>query len=112
LVPKLSDACYAVRSMSHISITETLKWIYFTHFHSIMKYRIIFWGNSHNSREIFTLHKKIIRIMASVKPTNSCKSLFKRLEILTLPCKYIFSLINFIVSNQGYFQTDLALHSV
>jgi hypothetical protein len=25
LVPKLSDACYAVRSMSHISITETLK---------------------------------------------------------------------------------------
>jgi hypothetical protein len=112
LVPKLSGACCALRSMSHISSTETLKSIYFAYFHSIMKCGIIFYGNSHNSRKIFTVQKKIIRIMASVKTGNSRRSLFKRLEVLTLPCEYIFLLMNFRVNNQEYFQTNSALHSV
>jgi hypothetical protein len=34
---------------------------------------------------------KIVRLMAGVKPENSCGSLFKRLEIVTLPCENIFS---------------------
>jgi hypothetical protein len=87
LVPTLSGACCAVRFMSHISSFETLKSIYFAYFYSIMKCGIIFWGNSHNSRKILTLGKKIIRIMTSVKPSNSCRSLFKRLEFLILPCQ-------------------------
>jgi hypothetical protein len=41
LVRKLNGACYAVRSLSHISNTETLKSICFASFHSIMKYGII-----------------------------------------------------------------------
>jgi hypothetical protein len=42
MIPKLSRACYAVRSMSHSSSTNTLKSIYFGYFHSIMKYGIFF----------------------------------------------------------------------
>jgi hypothetical protein len=58
MVHKLSDPCYAVKSMLHISNTDTLKSISFAYFHSIMKYGIIFWGNSSNSRKIFTLKKE------------------------------------------------------
>jgi hypothetical protein len=43
LVLKLSGACYAVRSLLHVSNIDTLKLIYFTYFHSLMKYGIIFW---------------------------------------------------------------------
>jgi hypothetical protein len=63
MIPKLSRACYAVRLIFHISNVATLKSIYFAYFHSIIKYGIIFWGNSSNSGKIFTLQKKIIRIM-------------------------------------------------
>jgi hypothetical protein len=79
MIPKLSRACYAVRSMFHIVKIDTLKSIYFAYFHSIMKYGIIFGGNSSNSRKIFTLQKKIIRIMAGARPRNSSRSLFKKL---------------------------------
>jgi hypothetical protein len=41
LIPKLSEACYAVRSMFHISNTDTLKSVYFACAHSKMKYGII-----------------------------------------------------------------------
>jgi hypothetical protein len=36
LVPKLSGACYIVRSVLHISNTGTLKSIYLAYFHSLM----------------------------------------------------------------------------
>jgi hypothetical protein len=40
------------------------------------------------------------------KSRNSCRDLFKRLEILILPCEDIFSLINFIRNNKEHFQTE------
>jgi hypothetical protein len=68
-----------------------------------MKYGIIFWGNSSDSKKEFTLQKKIVRIMVGVKPQNSYRDLFKRLQILPLPSEYIFSLPNFFISNQEHF---------
>jgi hypothetical protein len=50
--------------------------------------------------------------MANVKPRYSCRSLFKRLEILTVPYVYIFSSMIFIVNNQEYVQSNSTLHSV
>jgi hypothetical protein len=49
LVSKLSEASYTVKSMLHISNTDTLKSIYFAYIHSTIKYGIIFWVNSCNS---------------------------------------------------------------
>jgi hypothetical protein len=74
LIPMLSGACYAVRSMLHVSNTNTLKSVYFAYFHSVMKYEIIFGGNSSNSKKIFALKEKMVRLMAGVKPRNSCRS--------------------------------------
>jgi hypothetical protein len=44
LIPKLSEACYAVRSVCHIINADTLKSVYFAYFHSTMKYGIMFLG--------------------------------------------------------------------
>jgi hypothetical protein len=76
-----------------------------------MKYGIIFWGNSSDSKKVFALQRKI-GIRMGVKSHNSYRDLFKRLEILTLPYEYIFSLINFITNNQVHFQTSADAHIV
>jgi hypothetical protein len=65
--------------------------------------------NLSNSKIIFTEQKKMGRIMASVKPTNSSRSLFIKVQMLLLPCEYRFSLMSFIVSNQEHFQTNSAM---
>jgi hypothetical protein len=56
-VPKLSGACYAVRSMSHVSNNVTLKTMYFAYFHSIMKYGIFF-GVTHPAAKMYSLYKR------------------------------------------------------
>jgi hypothetical protein len=55
MIPKLSGAYYAVRSVVHISNINTLKSIYSAYFHFVIKYGIIFGGCSSSSGEIFTL---------------------------------------------------------
>jgi hypothetical protein len=42
MLPKLGNACFAVRNMKSCSNIETLRMIYLAYFHSIMKYGIIF----------------------------------------------------------------------
>jgi hypothetical protein len=39
-----------------------------------------------------------------------CRNLLKKLEILLVPCQYIFSLMNF-VNNEENFQTNSSVHS-
>jgi hypothetical protein len=97
IIPKLSSACYAVRQIYYFINQNTLKSIFFAYFHSVVKYGIMFWGNLSNSRKIFTLQKKIIRIMVGAHPRTSCRRLFKNLEILSVPSQYIYSLMNFFV---------------
>jgi len=41
---KLSTACYAIRYVKHFISQDTLRTIYFSYFHSILLYGIIFWG--------------------------------------------------------------------
>jgi IS1 family transposase len=49
--------------------------------------------------------------MAGAQPSTSCRNLFKQLEILPVPCPYIFSLMNFFISNQENFKTSLSIHN-
>jgi hypothetical protein len=53
LLPKMSSACYTIRSMYHFSSLTMVKMIYFAYFHSIMEYGIIFWGYSTESKTTF-----------------------------------------------------------
>ena len=52
---KLSSACYVMRSVKPYVSVNTLKVIYYSYFHSVMTYGLIFWGNSPDSIKIFRL---------------------------------------------------------
>jgi hypothetical protein len=61
IIPNLSSACFAMRNITSLMKTETLKLVYFAYFHSIMSYEIIFWGNSTDSKKkkkFFTSKRK------------------------------------------------------
>jgi len=63
---------------------ETLRMIYFAYVHSIMSYRIIFWGNQPYSKKIFKIQKMVITIITNSRTRDSCRELFKKLELLPL----------------------------
>jgi hypothetical protein len=85
MITKLSGARYTIRLIVHISNINTLQSIYYAYFHSAIKYVRLVWCNSSNSEKIFTLQKKIIRIMAGTQIRTSCRSLFKQFETCSMP---------------------------
>ena len=99
LIKKMSSASYALRQVKYSLPIDTLKIIYYAHVHSIMSYGVIFWGSSPSAKKVFKLQKKIIRIITNTRPRDSCKEIFKNMQIMTLYSQYIYSIILFVVYN-------------
>jgi len=98
---KLSYACYAVRTVTVVMSQETLRMVYFSCLHSVMKYGIIFWGNSPYSINICRIQKRIIIIITNSIDRDSGKELFKNLKFyLCIHYIYIYSLL-FVVKNKN-----------
>jgi len=43
---------------------------------------------------------------------TSCRSLIKKLDILTVPSQYTYSFMSFFIGNQENFQTNSTVHSI
>jgi hypothetical protein len=107
---KMSSISYALRQAKHTLPLTTLKVIYFAHVHSIISYGIIFWGNSPSAIKVFKLQKKIVRIIANIKPRDSCREVFKKMQILPLSSQYIYSLMLFVANNKYLFTANNDIH--
>jgi hypothetical protein len=112
LKSRINKACYAIRAVKSFMSLRALKTVYFSYFHSIMSYGVIFWGNSCVSNDIFRIQKRIIRILNNKSKHDSCRHLFKQLQILTLPSQYIYSLLIFVVKNRDLFSFNLEIHNL
>jgi hypothetical protein len=92
LLHKLSTVCFQLRKLSNIVNIKSLKAVYYAYYYSVVKYGIIFWGNTTDSHKVFVIQKRLIRIMMGVGPTHSCRDLFKKPGYIINPmCISVFS---------------------
>jgi hypothetical protein len=61
LCNELSVCCFIMRRLVHTLDMETLKFVYVAHFHSLIRYGIIFWENSTTVHKVFYSSKKDIK---------------------------------------------------
>jgi hypothetical protein len=102
-------SCYALRNIKHIVPIDTLRVIYFAHIHSIISYGIIFGGSSSHANKVFILQKKIVRIITNTRPRDSCREVFKSMEIMTYS-QHIYSLVLYTINNKHLFDTNNEIH--
>jgi len=110
IVPKLSASTFAMRIVQPFLSLGSLKLMYYSYFHSVLTYGIIFWGNTPHSNAVFRMQKRIVRIMVGVRNRDSCREYFKRLEILPLQSEYLLSLLLFVAENVDHFRLNWAIH--
>jgi len=77
-----------------------------------MSYGLIFWGNSTNSKCVFKLQKRAIKIIMGARSNDSRTEFFKLLKILPLSAQYIYSLLMFVVNNGNLFLDNAELYTV
>jgi hypothetical protein len=88
LKSKLNTGYYVIYILKKVINPHVCRTMYFACFHTHLKYGITVWGNDPQSRKIFLLQKKVVRLMCNVNQQTSCRNLFRMLGILPLPCIY------------------------
>jgi hypothetical protein len=73
---------------------------------------VLFFGLIHILATAFLKFKKRVRIITNTGNRDSCRQLFKQLQILSLPSQYIFSLLVFVNKNRGLFQSNSVIHDL
>lgn len=111
LSKRLSSAAYAVRKIRLLTDVETARIVYFSYFHSIMSYGILLWGQAASIMSIFVLQKRAIRAIYKLRCRDSLRELFKKINILTVPCQYIFENIMLARKNVSLYLKNSDVHN-
>ena len=72
---------------------ETARSAYFALFHARMAYAIEIWGHSTHIKLVLGQQKKAVTALGGANNTTSCRSLFRRLNILTVHAEYLLRTI-------------------
>jgi hypothetical protein len=104
LVKKLNQFSYALHKLRKVSNTKTLLTAYYGYISSILRYGIMFWGNTTDKQIVFKAQKRCLRSMFGLMQNDSCVPYFRKYKILTLPAMYISEVANFVRSNPHYFE--------
>lgn len=100
---RLHKASYLLFKLSKIVSRETVLTAYHGLVASILRYGIIFWGNSTDKDTVFKAQKRCVRAICGLKPHESCAPVFKALKLLTLPSHYIYEVAVFVKNNLNLF---------
>jgi hypothetical protein len=73
---------------------------------------IIFWGKSSHSTQVFRMEKMAIRIIMGHGNIESCRNLFKELNILSLMSQYILSLLTFVSNSRDQYFANSEIHNI
>jgi len=108
---KLNKSIYRLKVIKNNTTYEATKTTYHSDFHSIASYGILIWGASPEMEAIFILQKKAIRILEGAHWHDTCKPLFKKTKILTLPSVFILTSLMYVHQNQNNFPKNSHYHS-
>lgn len=102
---KISKFSYALREIKKTTNLQTALVTYYAYAHAWFSYGIILWGNSTDAPSLFTLQKKLIRIITNIEQTDSCKPYFQKHKILTLISIYILELCKLVRNYPDSYET-------
>lgn len=111
LTKKLDSRCYQLRALRSVLSTKDLINCYYALVHSLLTYGIAIWGSSASCPDVFLAQKRIIRCIAGVKPTHSCRGLFSSYRILTVPAIYIYELVTYVFQRLDCLDRRESVHS-
>lgn len=100
---KISSSAFALYTLSWTLNIDALLTAYYGLTESILRYGVIFWGNSTNKEIAFKAQKRCLRSMFRLDIRDSCKPYFIRHKILTLPSLYILETALFVKRNPNLF---------
>lgn len=106
----MNSAYFAIRNLRHVVDRKYLLNIYYSLAYSHLKYLIIYWGQATDINRVFILQKRILRLIFSLNPLDTCRTVFKGNNILTTACLLIYESAIFVKNNFTKFPLNNSIH--
>lgn len=92
---KLKCGLYMMKQLSQIVSKQVLIKVYYSFIFSHLNYGCIVWGGASEQKimKLFSLQKSAVRIIKKKSRMESCRGLFRELQMLTTPSIYIFNCV-------------------
>lgn len=104
LCNKINSFAYALWRLTKTSNEKVALQAYHGYIGSLLRYALLLWGNGCHANKVFIAQKQCIRAIADIVIPESCRPIFKKYRILTLPCMYIYELCYFVKTNPNLFE--------
>jgi hypothetical protein len=109
----LRTSCSALFKLRHIITKAKLKEVFHAYFQSKATYGITVWGNSKTLlNRVFLFQKRALRTINRMKKTNSCRNVFIKENIMTIPSVFILESIVFIFQQKHLLSTQSDIHDL
>jgi hypothetical protein len=112
LKKKVNSANFAIYSIRNAISKEALLFVYYSYVYSFLTFGIMFWGTETKSlNEMFLLQKRSVRLICGLRARYSCRGYFKKLDFLTVPSLFIYTLCVFKFNNASLFEVNSDFHN-
>lgn len=109
---KLCQAAYLFKNLRTVLTGEQLVNIYYAYVECRLRYGVCYWGNAAVAKVVFIAQKRVLRSMAGVPGTYTCRNLFKQFNILPLPSLYVFEMCVYVYRTRNSFKLTSECHGV
>lgn len=110
LCGKLSKTVFLIRNLMAELPPNIIKTVYFSLFQGVFSYAILIWGHSSHLRRIFSLQRRVMRIMTRLTFRQDVKEKFIELNILTVPSFYILTTLMHVKQNITKYVSHREMH--
>ena len=108
----INSANFALLSLRNIISIKNLLAVYYAYVFSILSFGIMFWGCDEKCiYSMFIIQKRTLRILNNFSPETSCRSHFRKLNLLTVPSIFIYSCCVFKKQYPNLYNSHSDLHS-
>ena len=107
---RIARCTYLLREIRRNTSRETTIMAYYGTTYPVLRYGIVFWGDSTEVDRVFKLQKRCIRAMFGLKQQDSCRPYFRAHGILTLTSIYVLECVLFIKTNPTFFSEMKQTH--
>lgn len=111
ILKRLAKTVFVVRNLVGAVSAEVLLLAYRSLFESVYSYGLLSWGHSSHTKEVFSLQRRIVRVMTGRGYRDEVRDAFVELGILTVPSMYIYVALCYCKHNIHKYSTHSENHA-
>nr|CAI5841160.1 unnamed protein product [Callosobruchus analis] len=108
---KINNAYFAILKLKPNASKSLLLDMYYALIYSHLNNNIILWGQAAAIKRVFISQKRVLRLIFNISKRDSCREIFKKYSLLTLPSIYIIKCATFAFKYRNKFVQNNEINS-